>query len=75
MEAIRLEQRNKSYLITIAEDAIDKDMLSNLLDRLRLEHLLKKADFDESIEQLDEAIKIDWWKRNEARIMRKIDLV
>ncbi len=40
---------------------------------LRLEYLLKKADFDESIEALDEDIKTKWWERNQARIMQMIN--
>jgi hypothetical protein len=73
METITLEQNDESYLITIDKKAIDKESLSRIIERIRIEYLIAQAGFDESIEELGEELKKDWWTRNQARILGKID--
>ena len=73
MDAITFEQNDQSYLITIDKQAIDKESLSRIIERIRIEYLLMQADFDESVEELGEELKVDWWTRNRDRILGKID--
>lgn len=73
MQAIRLEQNEQSFFLTISKEVIDKDMLVELVERIRLEYLLKQADFDQSIEDLGEEIKADWWKANKDKFIVEDD--
>ena len=41
----------------------------NLVEKIRLEYLAQKVDFDESIENLGEEIKDDWWQKNKSRFV------
>jgi len=53
MKAINLEANDTAYLLSIDKNAIDKEALLNLIERIRLEYLIKKADFDEEIKEVD----------------------
>lgn len=53
MKAINLEANDTAYLLSIDKNAIDKEVLLDLIERIRLEYLIKKADFDEAINQAE----------------------
>jgi len=72
MKAINLESNNSAYLLSIDKNAIDKEVLVELIERIRLEYLVKKADFDEDIETLGEEIKENWWSKNKQRLLGDI---
>jgi hypothetical protein len=64
MQAIDLQTTNDKFLISIDKNLVDKEFL--------LEYLVRKADFDESIEDLGEEIKADWWKQNKDRFTKTL---
>ena len=66
MQAIDLQTTDDKFLLTIDKTFIDKDFLMRLVENIRLEYLARKVDFDESIEDLGEQIKEDWWKKNKS---------
>ena len=66
MQAIDLQTTDDKFLLTIDKTFIDKDFLMRLVENSRLEYLARKVDFDESIEDLGEQIKEDWWKKNKS---------
>jgi hypothetical protein len=70
MQAIDLQTTNDKFLISIDKNSIDKEFLLNLIEKIRLEYLVRKVDFDESIEDLGEEIKADWWQKNKARFIK-----
>ena len=70
MQAIDLQTTNDKFLISIDKDLVDKEFLLNLIEKIRLEYLVRKADFDESIEDLGEEIKADWWAKNKDRLLK-----
>lgn len=69
MRAINIETGEKDFLIRIDKNLIDKDFLLELVDRIRFEYLIKKADFPEEIEKLGDEIKSAWWEKNKERII------
>lgn len=71
MEAVTLETQNDRFLISIDRNYVDQDFLIRLIERIKLEHLVQKADFDESIEALGEKIKSDWWATNKDRLLNR----
>ena len=48
---------------------MDKDVLFAFLEKLKLEELAKKVDFDESILDLGEEINRNWWQQNKNRFI------
>lgn len=54
MQAIDLQTTKEKFLISIDKNLVDKKFLLNLIEKIRLEYLFRKADFDESIEDLGE---------------------
>ena len=69
MQAIDLETTGDRFLISIDKNLVDKEFLLNLIEKIRLEHLAHKVDFDESVEELGEEIKADWWQKNKSKFI------
>ena len=70
MQAIDLQTTDDRFLISIDKSLVDKEFLLDLVEKIRLEYLIRKADFDESIEDLGEEIKADWWQKNKDRFIK-----
>ncbi len=70
MQAIDLQTTNDKFLISIDKNSIDKEFLLNLIEKIRLEYLVRKVDFDEIIEDLGEEIKADWWQKNKDKFIQ-----
>ncbi len=70
MQAIDLQKTEDKFLISIDKNLVDKEFLLDLIEKIRLECLVRKADFDESIEDLGEEIKADWWQKNKDRFIK-----
>ena len=71
MEAIELKSYKNKYLISLDKSYFDKEIIYNLLERLRIEYLAKKISFNKSIEDLGEEIKEEWWKKNKDKFLKK----
>ena len=69
MQVIDLQTTNDKFLISIDKRLVGKEFLLNLVEKIRLEYLAQKVDFDESIENLGEEIKDDWWQKNKSRFV------
>jgi hypothetical protein len=69
MTGIALSANEQQFLLTIDRNVISKEKLEQLLERIRLEFLVEQASFDDSIEQLGDDLKADWWKKNKARLL------
>lgn len=69
MEAISVESGKDKWLITVDANALDKDFVISLVEKLRLEYLAQKTNFDEEIESFGEEIKTDWWNKNKDRLL------
>ena len=70
MNSIDLQSTNDKFVISIDKNIVDKVFLFDLLERLRIEYLAKKVNFDEGIVELGEDIKSDWWKANKKRFIQ-----
>jgi hypothetical protein len=69
MQAIDVQTTDDRVLISLDRQMIDREFVVELVDRLRLEYLARKVDFDQEIEQLGEEIKADWWAENKHRFI------
>lgn len=73
MQAIEVKSTDDKVIITIDKKSVNIDFLSNLLNKFRVEQLIKKANFDEEILKLSREIKQDWWKKNKAEFLEDSD--
>lgn len=71
MNAIEVQNKPDRYIISIDKSLMDKDVLFAFLERLKLEELARKVDFDESIIDLGEEINNSWWKKNKSRFIQE----
>ncbi len=71
MTSIHLDTLEDKYLISLDKSSFDKEWLMGLIERLRIQELAHKLNFDEGIEQLGEEIKSDWWNKNKQRFINE----
>ena len=71
MTSIHLDTLEDKYLISLDKSSFDKEWLMGLIERLRMEELAYKLNFDEDIESLGEEIKSDWWNKNKQRFINE----
>ena len=69
MNAIEVQTSLDRYIISIDKSLMDKDILFSFLERLKLEELARKVNFDESILEIGEEINVNWWKKNKSRFI------
>jgi hypothetical protein len=70
MQVVDLQTTNDKFLISIDKTLVDKEFMLNLIEKIRLEYFVRKVDFDESIEDLGEEIKADWWQKNKDNFIK-----
>ena len=63
---ISLKTTDNDFLIRIDKKSISQDVLLRLLEKINIEFLAQKIDFQEDIIELGEEIKADWWQKNKA---------
>ena len=69
MNAIEVQTSPDRYIISIDKSLMDKDILFSFLERLKLEELGRKVNFDESILEIGEEINDNWCKNNKSRFI------
>lgn len=69
MDPIQVRSTNGEVTIKVDKSRIDLDIILEFLDRLRVEFLAKKIDFDKEILKISDEIKENWWSRNKARFL------
>lgn len=69
MNAIEVQTSPDRYIISIDKSLMDKDILFSFLERLKLEELARKVNFDESILEIGEEINVNWWENNKSRFI------
>ena len=69
-QALTIKTVDDRLLISIDKSYLDKDFLVRIINQIRIEYLAKKVDFNESIENLGEEIKENWWNRNKERLLK-----
>lgn len=73
MENVEILSTDDKIIITINKEAVDVNFLASLFNRLRVEQLIKKADFDEALLKLSKEIKSDWWEKNKKAFLEAGD--
>jgi len=63
MDVFEIKSTKDKLIITVDRSSVDAEFLTNFLNRLRAEQLIRKAKFDNKILQLSKTIKRNWWKK------------
>jgi hypothetical protein len=71
MNPMSLDSSGERFVISIDKHYINKDFLMQLLERIRVEYLAQKIDFDEGLEQLGEQVKSDWWEQHKGQFIKE----
>lgn len=70
MRGLKIKSDKKNLIISLAKERFDNAFLVTLLERLQIEMLAKKADFDETILDVAKEIKQQWWQKNKRRFLK-----
>ncbi len=71
MNAIDIQNQSDRYVISIDKKAVSQEFMLELLERLQIEQLARKIDFDDSILALGEEINANWWQQNKHRFIKE----
>jgi len=71
MEVFEIKSTKDKLIITVDRSSVDAEILTRFLDRLRIEQLIRKAEFDESILELSRKVKKDWWAKNKKKFLEE----
>ena len=74
MTGLTIENTNDKLVLSIDKTNFSEEVLLDVMRITRLEYLIAKADFDESVLEIADEIKRDWWENNKAEILRKAGL-
>jgi hypothetical protein len=69
MGALEIKSTKDRMIISIDKSSIDSDYIIELMERLKVETLAKKVDFDKRILKLADEIKKKWWKENKDKFL------
>lgn len=71
MKSVSIDTSEDRFIISIDKNLINRDLLFQFVDNLRVEFLANKIGFDGEIEILGEEIKENWWRSNKDRFIPK----
>jgi hypothetical protein len=71
MQALQLETTPEKFVVSIDKNIITKELLVRMFERVRIEYLAQKIDFDEDITEIGEEIKTEWWKNNKEQFIKR----
>ena len=74
MNPITIGSSRERFLISVDKSFMDKAFLVDFIERIRIEYLAQKINFDEELQELGEEIKQSWWTENKLRFIRQSDL-
>ena len=73
MDAVEIRKEEGRYIFSIDESQMDKLSLEKILNRIWIQYLVEKAQFDQSILELGREMKSDWWQKNKTEILKKLN--
>ncbi|MEK7257677.1 MAG: hypothetical protein AAB316_23170 [Bacteroidota bacterium] len=72
MAEIQWSTTQDKFVITLDKRTFNQTEFLEVLQWLRVRHLIRKANFDETIETVGEEILTDWWENNKHRFIPSI---
>ena len=71
MEVVEIKKEAGRYIFSIDESQMDRLSLEKILNRIWMQYLVEKAQFDQSVLELGAEMKSDWWQKNKTDILKK----
>ena len=73
MTGLQIDSSSDKVIFSIDKGAFSEEVLLDLYKAARLEFLLEKAAFDESVLSLSDDLKQEWWQAHKAAILKRIE--
>jgi hypothetical protein len=74
MAVYTIKNTRKRCFLSIDRSKVNAAAIAGILDGLRAEELVRKADFPDDAAKIGGEIKKEWWKRNKERYLKGIPL-
>ena len=74
MKGLNIQSESDQIIITISKNKFDENYLLKMIERMNIEYLAKKADFDERVLDIAEEINENWWKENERNFLKNVKI-
>jgi hypothetical protein len=71
MESFQIKTTKNQFVITVDKSLVNLDFIKNFFSRVRVEELVKKANFKKDIIGIAKEVKKDWWKKNKDKYLVK----
>ncbi|MFN0034782.1 MAG: hypothetical protein ACKVUS_06940 [Saprospiraceae bacterium] len=67
--AYQIKKTPTKLIVTLDREMVDEEHVMDWLNFIRLEYLVKKANFGPEIEAMGEASLEAWWEKNKLRFI------
>lgn len=72
MQNFNIQSQGDQIVITVDRSLMSLESLNRLFERLRVEQLVKNADFRDEVVEIGTEIKRDWWRKNREQYLKGI---
>jgi hypothetical protein len=72
MNGLKVKNTKDKLSFSIDKNNFSEEIYIQLLQIARLEYLLRKAEFNKSVEEFGEELKSNWWKENRSDVLKRI---
>jgi len=72
MDNLTIENLDGKMILTINKNGFDENYLIDLINRLKIEELANKADFELNANVLSKELNENWWKKNGKYFLRNV---
>lgn len=72
MNNFSIQSSGNKAVITVDLSFINIDSLNRLFDRLKIEQLVKQANFSDEVMEIGKEIKQNWWQKNREEYLKGI---
>jgi hypothetical protein len=71
MTGLDIENTTNTLVLTIDKHNFSETVYLKAVEIIHLQYLVTKAAFDESVLDIDEEMKENWWNENKDRILKR----
>ena len=72
MKNLEIENKGGQMILKLNKEAFDQSYLISLVNRLQVEELAQKSEFNPDILNIAEQINQDWWESNGEQFLKEV---
>jgi hypothetical protein len=72
MQDFHIQSRGDHIVITVDRSLMSLESFNRLFERMRVEQLVKNANFRDEVVEIGTEIKRDWWRKNREQYLEGI---